>query len=170
MPLPVVPPDSPHERQHRAAMATSLNELVKFFNTIKSGSWTPVIRGSGTAGTYEIASHTCRYSRIGRLVKLDIGVTMAAAVTGGGTGYMQITGAPFTKVANSFPVGPVVCTGLNFTAASPSLSLQFITSAATSTLYIHENVDNSNGNDFPVAGLTANNTFASTIWYETDDP
>jgi hypothetical protein len=171
MPLPVVPLDSPNEKQHRTVIATSLNELVKFFNTIKSTtSWTPVIRGSGTAGTYEIASSTSTYSRIGRWVKLDFFITMAAAVTGGGTGYMQITGAPYTKAAGTFPIGSVYTSGLNFAAASPSLSLQFIAATATSTLFIHENVDNSAGNDFPVSGVAANNMLAGSILYETDDP
>lgn len=169
MSLPVVPTESPNEKQHRAVIATSLNELVKFFNTIKSDAWTPVIRGSGMAGTYQIAVNGCRYTRMGRRVFLDVWVQFAAVVTGGGTGYMQITGLPFAKAASTFPIGTVHTSGLDFTTAGASLSLQFHTTTSSSILFIHENVDNTAGNDFPVSGVAANDIFYGSICYETDD-
>jgi hypothetical protein len=170
MPLPVVPLDSPNEKQHRTVIATSLNELVKFFNTIESGSWTPVVQGSGTAGTYEIASHLCRYSRIGRRVFLDVSITFAGAVTGGGTGYMQITGVPYAKSASTSPIGPAAVVGVDFTTAGASLSLSFITSAASSIVYIFETVDAAGGKSLPIAGIGASDAVIASICYETDDP
>lgn len=169
MPLPVVPLDSPDERQHRTVIATSLNELVKFFNTIKSETWTAAVRGSGTAGTYEIASQNCRYTRIGRRVFLDISITMAAAVTGGGTGFLEITGAPFTKIANSLPYGDARLSGVDYTAGA-MISLGFITSAATSILYFDETTDNAAASQVQIAGLSANDVLNGSICYETDDP
>lgn len=169
MPLPVVPLDSPNEKQHRTVIATSLNELVKFYNTIREGSWTVAIRGSGTAGTYEIASQNCRYTRIGRRVWLDVDLTMAAAVTGGGTGYLQMTGAPFTKAANTRPCGSVRTSGVDI-AAGAHISLAFIALSATSVLYIFETNDNAATTDLQVAGLAANDVITGSICYETDDP
>lgn len=168
MSLPAVPLDSSDEKQHRTIIATVLNELVKLFNKTTSGTWTPVIRGSGTAGTYEIASHLCRYQRIGRLVVLDVRITMAAAVTGGGTGYLQITGAPYVKVANSSPIGSVRLSGVDY-AANATLSMLFIDPAATSTLFFSETNDNAAATDLQVAGVAANDILGGSICYETDD-
>jgi hypothetical protein len=112
----------------------------------------------------------CRTSRFGRLIKLDVDITFAAAVTGGGTGYLQITGAPYTKAASTNPTGSVLLSGVDFTTAGASLALSFISSSATSTLFIRETVDAGAGNDMPIAGVGANDIVRGSIWYETDDP
>jgi len=69
------------------------------------GEWTPVIRGSGTAGVYEIGSYYCVYEKIGSNVHLEGKITMASSITGGGTSSFVITGIPFSKEASSDPIG-----------------------------------------------------------------
>jgi hypothetical protein len=171
MTLPVVPTDSPNEKQHRTVIANSLNELVKFFNTIKSDSWTPLVQGAGTAGTYEIATNGCRYTRIGRRVNLDVLVVMAGALTGGGAGNLNITGLPFNKAVNTRPVGSVWTSGVDFTTSGASIALSFNTFAATSkTLIILEAVDNAAGSTIPITAIAANDSIFGSICYETDDP
>jgi hypothetical protein len=168
MSLPVVPTDSANEKQHRTVIATSLNELVKFFNTIKSEPWTPVVRGSGTAGTYQIASNLCRYSRIGRRVWLDVLITMAPVVTGGGTSALAITGIPFAKIANSYPVGAARLSGVDWTAGA-NLCIAFDNTAASSTLVFQETNDNAANTQVAITGLAANDVIFGSICYETDD-
>jgi hypothetical protein len=168
MALPLVPLDSADEKQHRTIIATVLNELAKQYP--KHGSWTAAIRGSGTAGTYELASQISRYSRYGRRVFIDTDITLAGAITAGGTGYMQITGAPYSKAASTNPIGHVWSSGLDFTTSGAFLSAQFISTTETSVLYLREHSDNAVGTDFQIVGLAANDIIRVSICYETDDP
>lgn len=160
-----VPLDSQTELKHRQLLAQAINELIKF-NNVESNSWTPVVRGSGTAGTYEISTNACRYTRIGRRIFLDIDITFAGAVTGGGTGYMQIVNLPFARSSTAaIPVGAVVLAGVAFTGAGVSPVLHF---TGSSTLYIYENATGG-GTNLQVSGVGANDVVRASISYETDD-
>jgi hypothetical protein len=167
MPLPVVPLDSANEKQHRTIIATLLNELAKQFP--QHGDWTPAVSGSGTAGTYEIATNLSRYTRIGRRVWLDFYIVMAAALTAGGTGTLHITGAPFAKAANTLPVGAVSVDGYD-TSANANLVVSFSAIAASAILIVREYYDNTGANGLAIAGIAANDILNGSICYETDDP
>lgn len=166
MTLPSVPLDSANEKQHRTLIATTLNELVKQFP--QHGDWTASIRGAGTAGTYEIASQFCRYTRIGRRVWLNVLVTMGASVTGGGTSNLQIIGAPFSRMTGSGPVGEVSLSGVDLTAGTISIALSF--DSGGSSLEILQTSDNAAVASCPISGLAANDVIIGSICYETDDP
>lgn len=134
-----------------------------------SGPWTATIRGSGTAGTYQITTQRCRWTRIGRRVWLDVYIVMAAVVTGGGTGHIQITGLPFAKIADSLPIGSVRLDAVDW-AAGANVVLSWSTAAASSTLVIDEVNDNASTTDVAIAGLGgANDAIYGSICYETDD-
>lgn len=98
----------------------------------EEGSWTPVIRGSGTAGTYQTSTATGTYTKIGNLVTLICAIT-GLNPTGGGTGDMQITGLPFPK-AN----GANACGGglFHIIGLSTPTSISFSTRGASSILYV----------------------------------
>jgi hypothetical protein len=167
VPLPLVPLDSENDKQHRTIIATVLNELAK--QAPQSGSWTAVIRGSTLAGTYEIASQLTRYTRIGRRVWLDFYIVMAAAITAGGTGSLQITGLPYAKAADTLPVGPVSVDGYD-TSANANLVVTFAALTASSILNIREYYDNAGANGLAITGIAANDIINGSICYETDDP
>lgn len=167
MSLPFVPLDSLDERQHRTVIASVLNELAKQFP--QSGSWTPVVRGSGTAGTYQIATNISRYTRTGRRVVADVGITMAGAITGGGTGDLTIAGLPYVKAASTYPIGSVLLYGIDWTAGA-SLTLAFTSSAANSSLVIPQNLDNAGFAGVQISGIAAGDLIFGSICYETDDP
>lgn len=167
MPLPVVPTDSADERQHRTIIATVLNELAK--QSPQHADWTAVISGAGTAGTYEIDTQFCRSTRIGRRVWLDIRITLAAVITGGGVGTLQITGFPFSKAANTFPVGTMNPDGIDWTAGAV-LALCFNAVSASSTLFLRQSFDNAGSTALPISGLAATDVISGSICYETDDP
>lgn len=142
---------------------TALGDII-----MPSGSWTAAIRGAGTAGTYEIATQNCRYSRIGRRVWLDIFIIMSATVTGGGTSYLQITGVPFIKANNTLPQGAVYVDNVDYTGTA-NLTLSFTQISPSSVLYINETNDNAGAVALAVAGLSANDQIFASISYETDD-
>jgi hypothetical protein len=125
--------------------------------------------GSGTAGTYELAMNNCRFMRIGRRVFLDVGLQFAAAITGGGTSALSITGLPFGKAPDTFPVGSVVLDEVNWTAGA-SLSLAFSAISASSTLTIRETNDNAANTFLGIGAVAANDQIYGSICYETDDP
>jgi hypothetical protein len=73
----------------------------------EEGTFTPVIRGSSTAGTYQLAVAQGIYVKIGSQVTVLVNCQIVASgVTGGGTGSVQITGLPFVTAASPSVVGP----------------------------------------------------------------
>ena len=139
---------------------TTSSELL---NDYEEGTWSPTIRGSGTAGTYELATDYTTYTKIGRQVTLNGQIKLGTSVTGGGTGYLQILGAPFTKAADTVAAGAVVLSGINFTGDFVSIS--FASLGATTTIFLPETVDNTSSTDLPISAAVANAQIQFTITY-----
>jgi len=134
-------------------------------NDYEEGTWTPVIRGSGTAGTYQLQTDYTTYTKIGRQVTVSAAIRLGTSITGGGTGYLQITGLPFQKAASTAGMGAVLLNGVDFTGNYATVS--FVTIGATSILYIAETVDNSAPIDLPISAVSANDEIAFSITYFT---
>jgi hypothetical protein len=64
-------------------------------NDYEEGTWTPVLRGVTTAGSYTFSYGVGKYTKIGRLVMLSVSFVDVTQVTAG-SGAIQITGLPFT--------------------------------------------------------------------------
>jgi hypothetical protein len=160
---------SPSTVNMRRRVMEVLNQLAALL-PVEYGSWTAVIRGSGTAGTYEIATQYCRYTRMGRRVILDVWIQLAAVVTGGGTGDVQITGAPYAKKANTLPQGPLRLDGVGYTAGNALVLSHFSTADATAVLALVEVVSGAGAAAIPVSALDASDFIIGSICYETDDP
>lgn len=90
----------------------------------------------------------------------------ATSITGGGTGYLQITGAPFTKTENSNPAGPVRMSGIDFTAGS-FVSAGFISSGASSIFCLYETNDNAAYSLVQISGVAATDVIVFSISYDT---
>ena len=141
--------------------ATSGSGTSELLADYVEGTWTPVVRGSGAAGTYELASSAAVYTKIGRLVTLNMTLTTAGAVTGGGTGYLQITGVPFANAA--FATGAVYLQGIDFTA--DYVVCNFTSASGSTTLYFEEVRDAAAAGDLPIASIGANDTIRLTLQY-----
>lgn len=144
-----------------AAQAASAD--ANTLDDYEEGTWTAVIRGSGTAGTYEITTQYSNYTKIGRVVHLESTILFAGTVTGGGTGYMQITGCPFTKMTGSAPIGVVGLDGIDFTGTQ--ITVGFIARTITDILSFAEIVDAGAIVDFPISAIGANNTIGFSITF-----
>jgi hypothetical protein len=130
----------------------------------EEGNWTPVLRGATTAGTYETAAVSGRYTRVGRQVTIQCYMELANVITGGGSGYAQITGLPFAKAADTtFPTGALFTKGVDWTAGTPIVAP--ITSGSTSTLYFPEIIDNAPNNNIDISGFSAQDIIAFTLTY-----
>jgi len=82
----------------------------------EEGTWTPVVAGGTSAGTYTSVYATAYYTKIGRVVTVNFAL---AWNTHTGTGDLQITGLPFTCLSGSGNIGTFQCnSGLSWTAGS----------------------------------------------------
>jgi len=63
----------------------------------EEGTWTPVFRGSTTAGTYSYAVQNGYYTKIGRLVTVTCSLFNIDDAGGAGAGNIEIAGLPFTS-------------------------------------------------------------------------
>jgi hypothetical protein len=164
--LPTHAFEDPNLRRRVIEILNQLSSLLP----AESGTWTAAIQGSGTAGTYQIGTQLCRYVRMGRYVNLSFSIGMAAVVTGGGTGELYITGAPFIKSADTNPVGAAVLSAVDFATAGASIATAFANSGTTSILRFIESSDAAAAAGVSISGLDANDTIYGAISYETDDP
>ena len=71
----------------------------------EEGTFTPTIAGSGTSGTATYTTQTGRYTRIGRVVTIQL--TLSWTAFSGGSGILVINGLPFTSANVSGLVTPV---------------------------------------------------------------
>ena len=75
------------------------SELLTWY---EEGTWPAVVEGTSTAGTATYTSLAARYTRIGRVVFIELYVSWNS---GTGTGNLQIGGLPFTASnASTYPV------------------------------------------------------------------
>jgi hypothetical protein len=131
----------------------------------EEGTWTPVIQGSGTAGTYELDANTkCEYTKIGRLITLVVRIRLAPTVTGGGVGDLYILGAPFTKSLNQIAMGSVYLALGTFTGNLPAVSFNSLEGTST-TLYFPQSVSGGYGTSLPISFASANAYIGFTISY-----
>ena len=72
--------------------STNSSELLDDY---EEGSWTPVIKGSSTAGTATYISRSARYVKIGRLVTVYSDVRWSAH---SGAGGLEVHGLPYAQI------------------------------------------------------------------------
>jgi hypothetical protein len=132
----------------------------------QEGTWVPVISGSSTAGTYQLAVATGTYTKVGRVVALTFTIQLDSAVTGGGAGDLQITGLPYQKRQDVLMVGSVSLSGVAITASKIPV-LAFPTSSASATLVIGEMESNTAVARMPIGAVSANDLLVGTIQFET---
>lgn len=141
-----------------AAGATST-----LLNWYEEGTWTPTVRGSGTAGTYEIGTNGCTYTRIGRQVTLNVFIQIQSPVTGGGTGDLQITGVPFAKAANANPTAAVYLATGTYAGDPPIATWQSFSSS--STILLTQIASGGFGSAIPISFASAGAYIAFTMTY-----
>lgn len=144
-----------------ATSGTGTSELLADY---EEGTWTPVVSGTSTAGTYEIGTNGSTYTKVGRTVTVQGFMQFAATVTGGGTGSLQITGLPFSKTANSYPTGSVYLALGTYTGIDPIVV--FGSFSASSQLLLQQNASGGYGTSVAIGFASANAYLTFTISYE----
>jgi hypothetical protein len=105
----------------------------------EEGTWTPVIAGSTSAGTYTYAEQVGRYTKIGNIVHV-VGSFWNIATSSAGSGNIHITGLPYVSenVDSLYTVGTIGMDTINLTGVSPFVTIW----NNISYLEIRETVDN----------------------------
>jgi len=140
---------------------TMTSELLADY---EEGTWTPVVAGLSTAGTYELLSFSATYTKIGRQVTLIAYVGLAAVITGGGAGILTITGLPFAKLNSPYPIGQVLFDGVDWTAGA-NLCCSFGTVSVSSTIMFEQTNDNAAASTVQITGVSASDYIFFTISY-----
>ena len=124
----------------------SFDSGTNLLSSYAVGTWTPVLRGSTTAGTNTYTVQYGRYTRVGRIVYISGRIAISGAVDATMAGTMQIAGLPFT-VANQNGADGIVSVGemsnANLTASTQINGIA-VTNGTVITLGERNNVSVSN--------------------------
>lgn len=113
---------------------------AELLNDYEEGTFTSTIVGSTTAGIGVYSEQVGRYTKVGRIVTVDISVTWSAHT---GTGNMRIGGLPFTSNSTSQASGSIgvlsnialtagyVATAYNYPSSALIFLLQYATGGSS---------------------------------------
>ena len=139
----------------------------------EEGTFTPVIRGSTTAGTYELNTSFDDgfYQKVGRVVTVRVVVALAGSITGGGTDNYIISGLPFNyDVSHNAGKGAVACDSVDFDRTTSGI-VGICVGAASGTdsdfLRILQIEDDASFRTLPISQAAANDFFEFTYTYAT---
>lgn len=128
----------------------------------EEGTWTPVVTGNGTAGTYELAVADGKYTKVGNTVAISCRIKAAAAVTGGGTGIVVISALPFTYNGNLAAAESFV-NGIAFTGSYVAVQKA---SSGTSGDLVLSGIDNTGTvTNVPIANFAADDVIEFSFTY-----
>ena len=139
----------------------------------EEGTWTPVIRGGGTAGTYELNTdfHDGFYQKIGRDVTVRAIVALSTSITGGGTGNYHFSGLPFNiDVSDNAGPGTLIMDSVDIDrTASGVINMAVANPLGTDgdQLRILQIEDNAGFRSLPISQAAANDFFEFVYNYRT---
>ena len=139
----------------------------------EEGTFTPVIRGGSTAGTYELNTSFDDgfYQKVGRMVTVRVVVALAGSITAGGTGNYIISGLPFNyDVSHNAGKGAVACDSVDFDrTASGIVGICVGAQSGTDSdfLRILQIEDSASFRTLPISQAAAADFFEFTYTYAT---
>ena len=84
--------------------ATSGTGTSELFDDYEEGTWTPTWEGNTTPGTITASTLVATYTKVGRIVHVQVYAIFNVAVAG--SGYLKVT-LPFSKASNTMFCGPL---------------------------------------------------------------
>lgn len=124
----------------RAAMVKVNDNFIEAYGT--TGTWTPVLEGEGTAGTFTYNTQAGTYSYLGPVVILEVDIDISAE-TVAAVGDMKITGLPVAATAIGGAFMASLWKGINFGAGLTFLGGRVAASGSEILLWASgDNVNN----------------------------
>jgi len=149
------------------ALEASLARLkVLEAQSFASGSWTPILQGTGTPGTFTYTVQMGRYVLIGKLCSITFAIHISV-VSVAPTGNLTVRTLPFTSVTlTSYNVAiPLSMENVNVLATTVQLTGR-ISSNVTFIDFV-ESGDNIAGSLLPASAISAGTTVVGSFAYET---
>ena len=123
----------------------------------EEGTWTPVVEGSSTAGSYTYSGGIGVYTKAGRQVTISCQLTNVTQSTAG-SGYIKIVGLPFSKAGNMMFHGAGRLEQISYGASNTSYTVSFITASATGALYFRGQESAGPGEDILITDINSGTT------------
>ena len=115
---------------------------ANYLTDYEEGTWTPVIRGASTAGSYTFSTSYAKYIKVGKTVTVSAylgNITQSSA----GSNYIQVTGFPFEKQASHYIIGQAKVSHFNLPSGTIDAHLEPVSYASAGTVfYVHLTKDN----------------------------
>ena len=102
----------------------------------ETGTWTPVVYGATTAGTFSGGAVEGRYTKVGDMVTLYCYI--AGATLSGAAGAVYISGLPFTALANPLAATNTIGRWSNVNLSTNAVNLGVVNLGSNATLSIRE--------------------------------
>lgn len=130
------------------------------------GTWTPTLVGGTTAGSYSVSSAGAVYVRVGRMVTAQAKMTIT--VNSAGTGLATFGGLPFTKSNTLLYCGDAILSSVTIPAAVQNISVNPVTSSASSQFSIAGTRTGTTPYDFLVGDFATGSVVTVNFTYFTD--
>lgn len=131
------------------------------------GTWSPLVKGNTTAGTYTTTSVTANYVKTGGRVEVFFDISFSAA--SGGTGALAIYNLPYTYSASTNGYGGITATSLDLVNANPaSIGLIRATASADDRIIVAETKDNAAFDTTLITGVSTSTRLIGKFEYFTN--
>jgi hypothetical protein len=144
---------------------SGVGTAAEILDDYEEGTWTPTVIGSGTAGTYETSSAAGSYTKIGRQVTVNATISLAAVITGGGTGGLRVSGLPF-NAADGNAYGAVMMSGVDVDNNTITLTSNTQGAGSNRVLFL-ETWDNASNSSVAIADVAATDAICFSLTYNT---
>ena len=145
-----------------SADSNAAGATTEVLDDYERGTWTPVYRGSSSAGSYSPATSAGVYVKVGNVVYASASVLNISG--SGGSGDLQITGFPFANDAGQASLGHVFLDDFNMT--NTAIYLVAIMGSTDSHITIREVKDTAADTTMSVTDLDGSNSdLVVTITY-----
>lgn len=143
---------------------TALGSITGDEIVAPTGTWTPVLKGTGTAGTFTYTVQTGRYIKFNKWI-IATGRIDISAISVAPTGNMRIGGLPFT-VLNSVAIGTVDIGLLSaYNLGATTAFLTGMPANNTTDIAFFETIDNAGAGNALASGILTNFIIAFTAIY-----
>ena len=137
-----------------SADANAAGATTEVLDDYERGTWTPVYRGSSTAGSYSPGTAAGVYTKVGNIVYASASILNIGG--SGGSGDLQISGFPFANDAGQSSLGHVFLDDFNM--ANTSIYLVAIMGSTDSHITIREVKDTAADTTMSVTDLDGSNS------------
>lgn len=148
-----------------AKEATANKDVSGGYGGLTFGTFTPVVKGSGTAGTYELAaSSDSSWTKNGDIITVFVRIVIAAAITAGGTLNLRIANLPSLGAARYTGFTMAIVNGIAFTGSY--VGVERLSSASTDTVFLY-GIDNAGTQtQIPITAVGVNDQIMFTLTYK----